>query len=36
LTDVQVLLGHKSPETTFTYLHSTGKMLNIKSPIDSL
>ncbi len=36
LTEVQVLLGHKSPETTFTYLHSPGKMLNIKSPLDFL
>jgi len=37
LIDVQVLVGHKSPETTFTYLHTISpKLLNIKSPIDSL
>jgi len=37
LIDVQVLLGHKSPETTFSYLHSsTPKLLNIKSPLDYL
>ena len=35
VSDVQTLLVHKSPETTFTYLHnSVGKMINIKSPLD--
>ncbi len=35
VSDVQSLLGHKSPETTFTYLHnSAGKMVGIKSPLD--
>jgi len=34
--DVQGLLGHKSPETTFTYLHiASPNMINIKSPLDS-
>jgi len=36
LIDIQVLLGNKSPETAFTYLHSPGKMLNIKSLLNSL
>lgn len=34
--DVQLLLGHKSPETTMIYLHTAIPRLNIKSPIDSL
>jgi len=37
ISEIQVLLGHKSPETTFTYLHTASpKMLNIKSPFDNL
>jgi site-specific recombinase XerD len=37
VSEVQGLLGHKSPETTMIYLHTATKsMLNIKSPIDSL
>lgn len=37
ISDVQVLLGHKSPETTMIYLHTaSNKLINIKSPIDSL
>ena len=36
VSDVQAMLGHKSPETSLGYLHSSGKMLNIKSPFDSL
>lgn len=35
VSDVQSLLGHKSPETTMVYLHTATKsMLNIKSPLD--
>ena len=34
---VQALLGHKSPETTMTYVHmASPNMINIKSPNDSL
>ena len=37
VSQVQSLLGHKSPETTFVYLHiASPNMINIKSPIDSL
>ena len=37
LTQVQALLGHKSPETTMIYLHTASKnMINIKSPLDSI
>ena len=36
LTDVQSLLGHKSPETSLIYTHCSGKMIGIKSPIESL
>lgn len=32
--DVQAMLGHKSPETSLGYIHSSGKMLNVKSPFD--
>ncbi len=36
VSEVQSLLGHKSPETTMIYLHTaTSKMLNIKSPLDN-
>jgi len=36
VSEVQSLLGHKSPETTLVYLHtSTSKMINIKSPLDN-
>jgi site-specific recombinase XerD len=34
LTEVQSLLGHKSPETTLVYTHLSGKMVNVKSPLD--
>ena len=37
ISEVQALLGHKSPETTFIYLHTASpNMLKIKSPIDNL
>lgn len=37
VSDVQSLLGHKSPETTMIYVHmASPKMINIKSPLDSL
>lgn len=36
VSEVQSLLGHKSPETTFVYLHTaTNQMINVKSPLDS-
>ena len=34
VNDVQALLGHKSPETTMIYLHASGNMINVKSPLD--
>jgi integrase/recombinase XerD len=34
ISDVQASLGHKSPETTMIYTHSTGKLIGIKSPFD--
>jgi site-specific recombinase XerD len=35
--EVQTLLGHKSPETTFIYLHiASPNMIKIKSPLDNL
>ncbi len=35
VTDVQALLGHKSPETTFVYLHTASpQLIKIKSPLD--
>lgn len=34
VNDVQALLGHKSPETTMVYLHASGNMINVKSPLD--
>ncbi len=37
VADVQTLLGHKSPETTFVYLHTaTPNMIKVKSPFESL
>lgn len=37
VSEVQGLLGHKSPETTMVYLHTATKsMINIRSPIDDL
>ncbi len=37
VSEVQSLLGHKSPETTFVYLHTAApNMIKIKSPIDTL
>lgn len=37
ITEVQALLGHKSPETTFVYIHTANpKLINIKSPFDNL
>jgi len=37
LTEVQAMLGHKSPETSLIYVHnSSPAMTNIKSPLDNL
>ena len=36
LTDVQTLLGHKSPETSLIYTHFSGKFIGIKSPLENL
>jgi len=37
VSQVQSLLGHKSPETTMIYVHmALPNMINIKSPIDNL
>lgn len=37
ISQVQAMLGHKSPETTIIYTHiSSPKMINIKSPLDNL
>lgn len=37
VSQVQALLGHKSPETTLVYTHiSSPNMINIKSPLDNL
>jgi integrase/recombinase XerD len=37
ISDVQSLLGHKSPETTMIYVHITSpKFLTIRSPLDDL
>ena len=37
LNEVQTMLGHKSPETSMIYVHmSSPRMINIKSPLDSL
>jgi site-specific recombinase XerD len=35
ITDVQASLGHKSPETSMIYTHSSGKLIGIRSPLDS-
>ncbi len=34
ISDVQASLGHRSPETTMIYTHSSGKLIGIKSPLD--
>lgn len=35
ISEVQALLGHKSPETTLIYVHTAkGKMIKVKSPYD--
>lgn len=37
ITTVQVLLGHKSVETTMIYIHiASPQLINVKSPIDNL
>lgn len=37
VTDVQSLLGHKSPETTFVYLHTAAPtLIKVRSPFDTL
>lgn len=36
VSNVQAMVGHKSPETSLGYIHSSGQMLNIKSPFDNL
>jgi site-specific recombinase XerD len=37
LTEVQAMLGHKSPETSMIYVHmASPSMINIKSPLDNL
>lgn len=37
VSEVQALLGHKSPETTMVYVHmASPNMLKIKSPLDNL
>lgn len=37
VSDVQALLGHKSPETTMIYVHmASPNMINVKSPLDGL
>jgi len=36
LSEVQSLLGHKSPETSMIYVHmASPRMINVKSPLDS-
>jgi integrase/recombinase XerD len=34
VSDVQASLGHKSPETSMTYVHGNGRLIGIKSPLD--
>ncbi len=37
VSNVQAMLGHKSPETSLIYIHlASPNMINIKSPLDSL
>lgn len=37
VSEVQALLGHKSPETTFIYLHTASpNLIKVKSPLDNL
>jgi len=37
ILEVQMLLGHKSPETTMIYVHFPNpKLLHIKSPLDKI
>lgn len=37
VSEVQSLLGHKSPETTFVYLHTAAPtLIKVKSPLDGL
>src|SRR3989344_4734569 len=37
VSEVQALLGHKSPETTFVYIHAASpNMIKVKSPLDEL
>lgn len=37
VSEIQSLLGHKSPETTMIYLHSSmPSMIKVKSPLDNL
>ena len=37
ISEVQALLGHKSPETTFVYVHAASpNMIKVKSPLDEL
>ena len=37
VSEVQAMLGHKSPETTFVYVHmASPTLIKVKSPIDSL
>jgi len=36
IQDIQLMLGHQSPETTQVYLHTAIPKINIKSPLDSL
>jgi len=37
VTDFQAMLGHKSPETSLIYVHSSdAEFIRIKSPFDEL
>jgi integrase/recombinase XerD len=37
VTNVQALLGHKSPETTLVYTHiASPNLINTKSPLENL